>query len=85
MPIMASKVARWITRQPGWGDRLKATLRYLYKLSSYLEKCPGCGQLKKARRVKKAGPNKGRVFQVCDCRDRGPITWLPDEFTKGGK
>ncbi len=34
-----------------------------------------------ARRVKKAGPNKGRVFQVCVNR-HGGIDWLPDYFTK---
>ncbi len=78
---MAAKVARWITRQHGWQERLTVTLRYLYKLSLALKKCPVCLELKHARKVKKGGINQGRVFQVC-VNKHGGIDWLPDCFIK---
>lgn len=80
---VAPKVARWVTRVRGWQDRMAETLRYLYKLSSYIKLCPRCGKWKKAKRTKKPGPNKGRVFTSCECREA--FTWLPDEFTKKPK
>lgn len=80
---VAPKVARWVTRVRGWEDRLTATLRYLYKLSSHIRMCPDCKKWKKAKRVKKPGPNKGRVFLSCECMKS--FEWLPDEFRKGIK
>jgi len=77
---VAPKVARWVTRVRGWQDRMTTTLRYLYRLSSHIKQCPKCGQWKKAKRVKKPGPNRGKVFVSCDCP--GSFTFLPDEFTK---
>lgn len=77
---VAPKVTRWVTRVRGWQTRMSDTLRYLYKLSSYITLCPTCLTWKKAKRVKKTGPNKGRVFTSCECVKS--FTWLPDEFTK---
>lgn len=84
---VAPKVTRWVTRVHGWEKRMTDTLRYLYKLSSYITLCPRCKTWKKAKRVKKPGPNKGRVFTLCACEKFNPVpsgtfTWLPDEFTK---
>ena len=80
---VAPKVARWVTRVRGWEKRMSDTLRYLYKLSSYISQCQKCKGWKKAKRVKKPGPNRGKVFTSCDCP--GSFTFLPDEFTKGVK
>lgn len=77
---VAPKVTRWVTRVKGWQNRMTTTLRYLYRLSSHLDKCPKCNQWKKAKRVKKPGPNRGKLFVSCDCP--GSFTFLPDEFTK---
>lgn len=91
---VAPKVARWITRVPGWEARMTETLRYLYKLSVCLHVCRGCNKLKSAKRVGKAGPNKGRVFQSCSTKHQsaedaarcsGSFEWLPDYFTKSTK
>ena len=77
---VAPKVARWVTRVSGWQQRMTDTLRYLYKLSAHIILCPQCATWKKAKRVKKPGPNRGRLFTSCDCP--GSFKFLPDEFTK---
>jgi hypothetical protein len=62
---LGSKMSRWVTRVPGWEDRLKELLRALWTIAAQLKPCPVCGETMKAFRVKKEGPNKGRWFTKC--------------------
>ena len=65
-----SKISAYVTRVPGWEKRLTATLRQLYKMALSIEKCQ-CGEWMKVFKVKKRGPNHGRIFLKCmnQCRD----------------
>lgn len=60
-----SKVSKYITRVPGWRERLIRALRKLYKMTLLIDKCEHCGQYRKIFKVKKDGPNKGKVFLKC--------------------
>ena len=73
-----SKLARYVTRQPGWEERLTYTLRELWKWSLAIEKCPVCGEWMKVFRVKKSGPHKGHIFIKCVAKihaGEGPMKW----------
>lgn len=65
MKPLGSKVSKWVTRLPGWEDRTRDMLRKLWGMGLKIEKCPKCGELKKVFKVKKAGPNKGKLFTNC--------------------
>lgn len=60
-----SKTQRWVTRMPGWADRLKTLLREQYKVVLLIKrhKCPTCGwpKLFKCKTEK----NMGRLFIAC--------------------
>lgn len=62
---LGSKVSRWTTRLPGWDERLKDVLRTLWSWRLAAGNCSCCGNPKHIFKVKKAGPNKGRVFTKC--------------------
>ena len=68
-----AKIAKYVTRVRGWEDRLTHTLRELWKMCLAIEKCPVCGQWMKVFKVKKEGPNKGRVFIKCVKCEAGPM------------
>ncbi len=71
---LGSKVSKWTTRQPGWDVRTKDVLRTLWGWRKKAGDCPMCGNPKKIFKVKKDGPNKGRVFAKCD--EHEGFTWL---------
>lgn len=61
-----SKVSRWTTRLPGWGERTLNVIRELYRMAQHITNCPKCGKGRlKVFKVKKEGPNKGKVFLSC--------------------
>lgn len=60
-----SKFSKYIKRTPGWQERLTVALRALYKMTLLIDKCEHCGEYRKVFKVKKPGPNKGKVFLKC--------------------
>lgn len=60
-----SKVQSYVTRVPGWADRLTSVLRELYRRSTAAGDCPTCGKPMGVWKVKKEGKNKGRIFYKC--------------------
>jgi len=69
---LGSKMSRWVTRVPGWEERLTAQLRTFWTIGRKLKPCPVCGKTPRALLVKKEGPNKGRWFTDCCSR----FQWL---------
>lgn len=63
-----SKVSKYITRVPGWEKRLTTTLKTLYKMALTVGKCPHCAGWMKVFKVKRDGPNHGRIFIKCNCK-----------------
>lgn len=59
---VGGKVSKYITRLPGWRERLLSTLRLLYKMGLCVKPCPQCGKRLEPFVVKKPGANKGRTF-----------------------
>lgn len=62
---LGSKVSRWTTRISGWDKRLADVLRTLWSWRKKAGNCPNCGAPKQVFKVKKEGPNKGRIFAKC--------------------
>jgi len=73
---LGSKVSKYITRVPGWDKRLTETLRILWAWARKAGYCPDCKQPKLVFKVKKKGPNTGRIF--AKCQEHGHFTWLTD-------
>lgn len=71
-PGWGSKIAKYVTRVPGWEKRLIDTLKKLYKMALAIEVCQYCSSWMKVFKVRKQGPNRGRIFLKCDCR-RGKL------------
>jgi hypothetical protein len=69
---LSSKVTRWIARTGAWRVRVVEQARTLYGLGKRLGACPDCGKALALRKVKKEGPNKGKLFFSCDC---GHFAW----------
>ena len=70
---LGSKVSKWTTRKPGWGERTKENIRTLWRM----RKAAGDntdGTPRRVFKVKKEGPNKGRFFTKDD--DGGRFIWL---------
>ena len=67
---IGSKIQSYVTRVPGWGDRLIKVLRELVRRGRQVEQCPVCGKTMGIYKVKKAGPTKGKLFVRCtdDCK-----------------
>lgn len=62
---LGSKVSRWTTRLPGWGERTLENIRILWRM----RKAAGNnadGTPRPILKVKKEGPNKGRFFTKGD-------------------
>jgi hypothetical protein len=72
-----SKVQSYITRVPGWEERLTSILRVLWKRAAMLKTCPECKHLMDIFKVKKEGRNKGRLFTKCLKHDH--FKWLEGE------
>lgn len=71
---LGSKVGRWVTRQPGWRERLIEKVGFLVAMAEKVQPCPQCGDLMKVFIVNKDGPNKGRIFTKCNLH--GNFRWL---------
>lgn len=71
---VGSKVQSYVTRVSGWDARMVDMLRKLYLMGRNVKKCSGCGSVTKIFKVKKDGPNKGRLFTKCDCD--GSFRWV---------
>lgn len=73
---LSPKTQNYITRVPGWQDRLTRMLRELWKRGKAVGRCQaGCRCLMPIYRVKKDGPNKGRLFTKCPTCNGG-FKWL---------
>lgn len=62
---VGGKLSRWTTRQPGWEKRLLEILRRMYRLGRYVRPCDCGNGMRVIRKVKKPGPNQGRLFVAC--------------------
>jgi hypothetical protein len=82
---MGSKVSRWTTRLPGWGERTKEVIRQLWTMGQKMVPCPTCkptaGTDTRLRcfKVKKEGANKGRLFLRCPVTDCKHFEWMDAE------
>jgi hypothetical protein len=83
---MGSKITRWTTRLPGWGDRTKEVIRQLWTMGSKIVPCPTCkcqdanvDSRLRCFKVKKDGPNKGRLFLRCNIEGCRHFEWLDEE------
>lgn len=65
--VAGAKVQSYVTRVPGWEQRLVSMLRKLYKLGSHVALCSTCNHVRRIYKVKKQGPNKGKLFTKCEC------------------
>lgn len=80
---LGSKVSRWTTRVPGWEKRLEDVLRTLWQWRKSAGDCPHCHMPKQVFKVKKEGPNHGRIFAQCDICKAQPgkastFVWLTE-------
>lgn len=75
---MGSKLSRWTTRVNGWQERIIKQLRELWRMAKKINVCPTCGKdVIKVFKVKKDGPNKGRIFLKCMAEPHcGYFEWL---------
>ena len=78
---LGSKVSNYITRVPGWQNRLITQLRLLYTLANKVRPC-ACGGTVQILKVRKDGPNKDRLFTACSTRDCKVthFEWLGDDY-----
>lgn len=75
---LGSKVNKYITRLPGWEERLIDTLRVLWGWRKEAGNCP-CGKPRGIFKVKKEGESKGKLFASCPvCKE--DFVWM----TNGG-
>lgn len=70
-----AKLQFYITRVPGWEERLISKIEKLKKLSKEAGYCPSCHVPKHVFVVKKHGPNYGRIFAKCTKCD-AYFVWL---------
>lgn len=80
---LGSKVSRWTTRIEGWDKRLCDVLRTLWGWRKQAGNCPNCGAPKRIFKVKKEGPNKGRIYAKCSICESQPAknngwVWLTE-------
>lgn len=73
-----SKISKYTTRIPGWENRLINILRTLAKMIQQIAPCNTCGQPCPPFKVKRDGPNKGRLFSKCTNKDcaKPKFTWI---------
>ena len=65
--LAGSKVQSYVTRTTGWNVRMVEMLRKLYSMGRHVVMCPQCNKLVQILKVKKEGPNKGKLFKKCEC------------------
>lgn len=71
---LGSKISKYTTRLPGWDKRLLEVLRGLWHMAELSGYCSKCCQPRGVFKVKKAGPNKNRLFAKCTQCDT--FEWL---------
>jgi hypothetical protein len=82
---MGSKINRWTNRTKGWGERTKMILRQLWEMGAKIVPCPSCPPQKdvdnrlRCFKVKKAGPNKGKLFLKCPLESCRHFEWFGEE------
>lgn len=81
---MGSKVTRWTTRLPGWGERTKEVIRQLWAMGQRMVPCPTCkapdtDTRLRCYKVKKEGPNKGKLFLRCPVDGCKHFEWMNAE------
>jgi DNA helicase-2/ATP-dependent DNA helicase PcrA len=74
------KTSRWITRVPGWQNRLLDAIDQLTQWHSLAGFCEKCGAPKNIFKVKKDGKNKDRMFGKCTVCNDG-FVWLDEVKT----
>jgi len=62
---LGSKVAKWITRQPGWEKRLTDTLRTLWRWRKSAGDCKVCKTPLGIFKVTAQTESRGRIFASC--------------------
>jgi hypothetical protein len=73
------KLGKYVTRRPGWGERLAQQLRRFEVLLAWCVPCAKCGQLIAPFTTRKEdSPNKGRDFVKC-CGCGGGWSWVESE------
>lgn len=72
---LGSKIQKYVTRVSGWDRRLLSVLRDLAHTMKQIKPCPKCSKLMGVFKVKKEGPNKGRLFSSCS-KECNQFTWL---------
>lgn len=73
-----SKISKYVTRVPGWRDRMLETLRALWRLGSQVRVCPKCGKTAMKIFLCKTGENKGRPFLKCGGDDCQNFIWTKE-------
>lgn len=73
--LQGNPEVRWLTRLPGWQNRLQELLKTMKASAEEAGECTVCGEPLKILKVKKEGPNKGRWFATCE-REHNQFTWL---------
>lgn len=63
--VLGSKVSKWTNRRPGWNKRLLEVLRTLWKMAQFSGYCEKCKVPNGVYKIKKVGPNKGKIFKKC--------------------
>jgi hypothetical protein len=62
---LGARISKKVYRTPGWDERLTVRLRELWGLAKIVNYCPDCKVPRRLFRVKKKGPNQGKIFTVC--------------------
>lgn len=75
---LGSKISKYTTRLPGWDNRLKDVLRQLWGMAHFAKYCADCHTPMGCFKVKKPGPNKGRIFKKCT-RCGNHFEWMEDK------
>lgn len=73
------KISRFITRLPGWQERLYKQLDFMLRMARYTKRCP-CGGMIGVYRSKKRNSRKGYYFRACSDREcqETRFEWLWD-------
>lgn len=72
---LGSKTGKWVTRSVGWQERMINSLRELWERARKAGYCSKCKVPMGVYKVKKQGPNKGRLFKQCP-KCENSFAWL---------
>ena len=78
LDFVGSKLSTYVTRVPGWQDRMTDMMRELFRMGRFVTMC-SCGEgIRKIFKTKKDGNNKGRLFLRCNSCES--FEWIPTPF-----